>query len=88
MARHAIREPEAFERLLSEILRRAAGDGNISEGELALRAGIAPETLSRIKSRRDASLGLMIRLAKIVGLRLTLVPDDETLEALERGEFF
>jgi len=55
---------------------------------LAIRAGAAPETLSRMKSRSNGDFGLVARLARVAGLRLTAVPDNDTLEALERGEFF
>ena len=87
MPRRTLAEPEAFHQLLDRILRSASERG-MQEGELARRAGISPATLSRLKSRGDAPAGVLVRLGRIVGLRLTLVPDDDTLEAIERGEFF
>jgi len=76
-----------FRQLLEKILE-AARDQRIGEGQLARRAGITPESLSRMKRRGDGRLSVLARLGRIVGLRLSLVPDDDTLEALRRGEFF
>lgn len=56
--------------------------------ELAQRAGVAPETLSRMKKRGHGDWAVLNRMAKTVGKRLTLVPDDSTILALRRGEFF
>ena len=87
MPRRVFTEPETFQRVLRQILDAAARQG-IDEGALAIRAGAAPETLSRMKSRSNGDFGLVARLARVAGLRLTAVPDNDTLEALERGEFF
>lgn len=73
--------------ILEEIIRRARDQG-LSQGELAQRAGTTPETLSRMKHRGSADFGLLDRLARIVGRRLALVPDDDTLESIRRGDFF
>jgi len=73
--------------ILEDIIRRARDQG-LSQGELAQRAGTTPETLSRMKRRGSADFGLLDRLARIVGQRLALVPDDDTLEAIRRGDFF
>ncbi len=56
--------------------------------ELAQRVGVTPETLSRIKKRGHGDWALLNRMAKTVGKRLILVPDDSTILALRRGEFF
>ena len=87
MPRRTFVEPEAFASLLAQILG-AASERGISAGELARRAGAAPETLSRMKSRGDGDFGLLARLARVAGLRIVAVADDSTLESLRRGEFF
>jgi len=87
MARRAFHEPEAFQRVLEQILKAAEAQG-IDESALARRAGARPETLSRMKTRGNGDFGLLAKLARVVGLRLTAVPDSEPLDALRRGEFF
>lgn len=87
MPRRTFAEPEAFTRVLDQILAAAAQSG-LDESELARRAGAAPETLSRMKARGNGDFGLLARLARVAGLRLAAVPDDEALDALRRGEFF
>jgi DNA-binding phage protein len=87
MPRRTFAEPEAFTRVLDQILAAAVRAG-LDESELARRAGAAPETLSRMKARGNGDFGLLARLARVAGLRLAAVPDDEALDALRRGEFF
>lgn len=87
MPRRSFAEPRAFAGVLDQILAEAARLG-LDESELARRAGAAPETLSRMKARGNGDFGLLARLARVAGLRLTAVPDDEALDALRRGEFF
>ncbi|MFA7594522.1 MAG: helix-turn-helix transcriptional regulator [Thiohalobacteraceae bacterium] len=73
--------------LLKQILAVAKTQG-IPGKELAVRAGIAPETLSRMKGRGSGDAAVLDALARVVGLRLALVPDDERLEAIRSGDFF
>lgn len=87
MPRRSFHEPEAFEVILQQILAAATEQG-LDDAELARRAGAAPETLSRMKSRGNADFGLLVRLARVVGLRLVVTPDNDALDALQRGEFF
>jgi len=87
MARRTFTEPEAFHRVLSHILQ-AARERGMDEAELARRAGSSPETLSRMKSRKNGDFGLLAKMAKVVGLRITAVPDSDTREKLHRGDFF
>ncbi|MFP5506018.1 MAG: hypothetical protein ACLGH6_07450 [Gammaproteobacteria bacterium] len=87
MPRRSFAEPRAFAGVLDQILAEAARLG-LDESELARRAGAAPETLSRMKARGNGDFGLLARLARVAGLRLAAVPDDEALDALRRGEFF
>lgn len=87
MPRRTFADPEAFLRVLNQILD-AAAEQEMDEAELARRAGAAPETLSRMKARGNGDFGLVARLARVVRLRVTVVPDSDALEALERGDFF
>jgi hypothetical protein len=87
MPRRTFAEPEVFQRLLDGILAAAEAQG-MDESALARRAGAVPETLSRMKARRNGDFGLLARMARVVGLRITLVPDDDAVESLQRGIFF
>lgn len=61
---------------------------NIDQGELAQRAGIRPETLSRAKKNPNIHLDTLKDLARIVGLRVTLVPDHPVAQQLQDGTLF
>lgn len=87
MAKLAITPDADFLTVLYEILA-AAKSQDLPAYELAQRAGVTPETLSRIKKRGHGDWAVLNRMAKTVGKRLTLVPDDSTIVALRRGEFF
>lgn len=87
MSKLAITPDADFLTVLDEILL-AAKSQNLPAYELAQRAGVTPETLSRIKKRGHGDWAVLNRMAKTVGKRLTLVPDDSTIVALRRGEFF
>ncbi len=78
---------QALSALLDQVIARAS-ERNISEKELALRAGIRPETLSRMKTRGAGDLGVVDRMARIVGWKLGLIPNNESLEKLQKGSFF
>jgi transcriptional regulator with XRE-family HTH domain len=80
-------ETNDFNQLLSQIFQ-AARQHSINQKELAVRAGITPETLSRMKSRGSGDFGVLNKMAHMVGLRLTLAPDDETLNAIREGNLF
>lgn len=66
----------------------AAETRQLKEKDLARLAGLRPETLSRMKSRGTADFTLVDRLARAVGLRLAVVPDDDRLERIQQGRFF
>lgn len=87
MSRRSFHEPDIVHQLLDQITTAAAQQG-LDDQALARRAGAAPETLSRMKARGHADFGLLVRLARVVGLKLIAVPDDTALDALRRGDFF
>lgn len=60
----------------------------LTAAELARRVDITPTSLSRMKKAGRGDLAVIAALARIVGLRLTLAPDDTTVEKLESGSFF
>lgn len=73
--------------ILERILAAAAARG-LNQQQLAERAGVSPGTLSRLKQQTDASFTSLSKLAAVVGLRLTLSPDDDYVVDVERGELF
>ena len=58
--------------LINTVISQAAAKG-ISQKALAARAGVPPETLSRMKRRSPVRAGVLERLALGAGLRLALV---------------
>ncbi len=66
----------------------AAGARKLKDKDLAQLAGLRPETLSRMKSRGTADFTLIDRLARAVGLKLAVVPDNDQLERIQQGRFF
>jgi len=61
---------------------------NISQGELAARAGIRQETLSRAKKNSSLSFKTVEQLAQIVGLKLKLVADNPIADKIQEGTLF
>ena len=74
-----------FSSLLGQVLATAKAAG-IDQRELAQRAGIRPETLSRLKRKGRGDLDTLDRMAQVVGLRLALVVDDDLTARIEQGE--
>jgi len=73
--------------LINKII--AAGKSNdIDQNELAHRAGIRPETLSRAKKNPNIHLDTLKDLAHIVGLRVALVPDHPVVDQIREGTLF
>ena len=56
--------------------------------DLAVLAGIRPESLSRIRRRDSATLEVVERLAQAVGMQLKLVPANSIAEQIQLGTFF
>ena len=61
---------------------------DISQGELAARAGIRQETLSRAKKNSSLSFKTVEQLAQIVGLKLKLVTDNPIADKIQEGSLF
>lgn len=80
-----VNQETKFSALLSKVLAAAKASG-IDQRELALRAGIRPETLSRLKRKGRGDLDTLDRMARGVGLRLALVADDDLTARIEQGE--
>ena len=73
--------------LINKIIS-AGKRNNIDQGELAQRAGIRPETISRAKKNPNIHLDTLKDLARIVGLRITLVPDHPVAQQIQDGTLF
>lgn len=61
---------------------------NISQGELATRAGIRQETLSRARKNSTLRFNTVQQLAQIVGLQLKLIPDNPVADKVQEGTLF
>jgi len=73
--------------LLQQILTLAREQG-LTQTMLAQRAGITPEALSRAKKGGDMRLSTLNELAHVVGLKLSLVPDEPLREKIDSGRLF
>ena len=60
-----------FSACLSTILQQAAVSG-LRQQDLARIAGLAPETVSRMRGRGTGDFDTLARLAQAVGLRITV----------------
>lgn len=65
--------------VLNMLLSTAKTRG-LTQSSLAHMAHIAPETLSRMKQRGNADFAAVAALAKAVGLKIALVPDESRAE--------
>ena len=73
--------------LLQQILVLAKTQG-LTQIALAQRAGITPEALSRAKKGGDMRLSTLNELARVVGLKLSLVSDEPLREKIDSGRLF
>jgi len=73
--------------LLTQIIDIARRKG-LKQKDLAERAGISAETLSRAKKAGDMHLSSLQRLAGIVGLKLCLGPDEPVMDKINQGSLF
>ena len=73
--------------IINEIIAIAKSQ-NISQGELATRAGIRQETLSRARKNSTLRFKTVQQLAQIVGLKLKLIPDNPVADKVQEGTLF
>lgn len=73
--------------IINEIIGLAKSQG-INQGELAERAGIRQETLSRARKHSTLRFSTVQQLANIVGLSIKLVPDDTVVDKVQEGTLF
>ena len=73
--------------IINEIID-AAKSQHISQGELASRAGIRQETLSRAKKNSNLRFSTVLQLAQIVGLTLKLNADNPVADKIQEGTLF
>lgn len=72
---------------LNEIIELSKSKG-MKQKELAERAGLSPESLSRAKKSGDMHLSSLISLAEIVGLKLQLTSDNPVIDKISSGTLF
>lgn len=88
LARKPLIQSDPLVDLLGQITSAGKKQGLIAAA-IAVRAGLAPETLSRMKARKSADFGAVERMAAVVGLQLTLVPiQTSRAERVSSGSFF
>ncbi|VAW51348.1 hypothetical protein MNBD_GAMMA06-940 [hydrothermal vent metagenome] len=73
--------------IINEIITTAKIQG-ISQGELATRAGIRQETLSRARKNSTLRFSTVQQLAQIVGLQLKLIADNPVADKIQEGTLF
>ena len=77
---------QTFE-LLEGVLRKARELG-MNQRDIARRAGITPESLSRAKKAGDMRVSTLNELAAVVGLKLALVGDQPLIAKIDSGSLF
>jgi len=73
--------------LLGQIVAAGKAQG-MTASEIAVRAGLASTTISRMKSRRSGDFGAIERMAAVVGLQFTLAPAASIAARVASGSFF
>jgi len=73
--------------IINEIITLAKSQG-ISQGELATRAGIRQETLSRARKNSTLRFKTVQQLAQIAGLQLKLIADNPVADKIQDGTLF
>lgn len=88
MSRKLSENPQAAA-LIAELVELGSRQTpKLTMAEMAARAGIRPETLSRMKKNGRGDISVVIRLAAMVGKRLALADMDTLREQARTGEFF
>ena len=75
------------DQIVRQVIEAGAALG-LREKDILSRAGLGKTTLSKIKSSHDARISTLSRMANAVGLRLTLAPNNPTLNQLLNRELF
>lgn len=73
--------------LLQTILLKGRELG-MNQRDIARRAGITPESLSRAKKSGDMRVSTLNDLAAVVGLKLMLVADRPVISKIDSGSLF
>ena len=73
--------------IINQIIEAAKAQ-NISQGELASRAGIRQETLSRARKNSTLRFKTVQQLAQIAGLKLKLIADNPVADKIQEGTLF
>ena len=73
--------------LLAQIIELGKRKG-MKQKDLADRAGLSAETLSRAKKSGDMHLSSLQKLVNIVGLKLCLSPDEPLMSKINNGSLF
>jgi len=74
-------------KLLNEIIELSKKKG-MKQKDLAAKAGLSAETLSRAKKSGDMHISSLIRLAETVGLTLQLTTDNPVMDKISSGTLF
>jgi hypothetical protein len=75
----------------TELLRQIIALGRqkgLRQQDIARRARLQPESLSRAKKSGDMHVSNLEELARVVGLRLVLMPDQPVIEKIDKGTLF
>jgi hypothetical protein len=73
--------------LLNQIIALGRQKG-LRQQDIARRARLQPESLSRAKKSGDMYVSNLQELARVVGLKLVLVPDQPVIEKIDKGTLF
>ena len=77
----------ATNELLSRIIAVGRQKG-LRQQDIARRARLQPESLSRAKKSGDMYVSSLGELAHVVGLKLVLIPDQPVIEKIDKGILF
>jgi len=73
--------------LLTQIITLGRQKG-LKQQDIARRARLHPESLSRAKKSGDMHVSSLDELARVVGLKLALVSDQPVIEKIDKGTLF
>lgn len=87
LAKKPLTQSEFLVGLLGQIV--AAGKAqHMTAADIAIRAGLAPQTISRMKARQSGDFGAVANMAAVVGLQLTLTHRSSVAGRIAAGAFF